>query len=119
MSYKINKSKCTGCQICLQNCPGAIKIGADGKAEIVDQEKLKQCGGENLCPFGVIERIDKEGKAKTETLSKPIPQAPPSSLPLPSGGRGQGRGMGAGMGKGLGGGPRDGRGQGRGGGGRR
>lgn len=42
-------------------CPEATKIGADGKAEIISQEKLEQCGGETVCPFGAIE---KEGEKK-------------------------------------------------------
>ena len=60
MKYKINKEKCTGCQVCLQNCPEAIKIGEDGKAEIADQKKLEGCGGEEICPFGAIEKISEE-----------------------------------------------------------
>lgn len=106
MLYRINKSKCAGCQACIANCPGATKIGGDGKAEIVDQEKLEQCGGEGVCPIGAIEKIDKEEKTETETPS-----------PYRSS-RFEGRGMGVGRGRGLGRGPRDGRGQGRGGGGR-
>jgi len=117
MLYKVNKQRCTGCQVCIANCPGATEIGADDKAEVVNQEKLEQCGGESICPIGAIEKIDKEGKPETETLSQPTSQ-PPSYSPSPSGGRGMGRGMGVGRGRGLGRGPRDGRGQGRGGGGR-
>ncbi len=90
MSYRINKSKCTSCQICIVNCPGATKIGADGKAEIVNQEKLEQCGGKGVCPIGAIEKIDKEGKTETETPS-----------PYRSS-RFEGRGMGAGRGRGRG-----------------
>ena len=59
MKYKVNKEKCQGCGACASNCPEAIKIGNDGKAEIIDQEKLKECGGKNLCPFGAIEEIEK------------------------------------------------------------
>ena len=95
--YKINKQKCTGCQTCIINCPGATKIGGDGKAEIVDQEKLEQCGGENICPIRAIEKIN-----QTSSFEE----------------RGTGRGMGVGRGRGLGRGPRDGRGGGHGGGGR-
>ncbi len=57
---KINKEKCIGCQVCLQTCPGATKIGADGKAEIIDQKKLEECGGEEVCPFGAIEKVSEE-----------------------------------------------------------
>lgn len=62
--YEINKQICSGCQICIQSCPKATKIGVDGKAEVVDQEKLKSCGGESLCPFGAIEEIDKKNIKK-------------------------------------------------------
>jgi len=93
---RVNKQKCVGCQACLQNCPGATKIGVDGKAEIIDQKKLEKCGGESICPTGAIEKVSNRGR-----------------------GPGLGRGMGAGSGRGLGRGPRDGRGEGRGGGGRR
>ncbi len=110
--FRVNKQKCIGCQVCLQNCPGATKIGRDGKAEIADQEKLEKCGGESVCSIGAIEKIDKEEKTETEIPSQPAPQT------LPFDGRGMGRGMGAGRGRGLGRGPRDGRGEGRGGGGR-
>ncbi len=58
--YKVNKQNCTGCQVCVQTCPGATRIGADGKAEVVDQKKLEACGGEKVCPFGAIEKIEGE-----------------------------------------------------------
>lgn len=112
--YRINKQKCTGCQVCIQTCPGATKIGKDGKAEVIDQEKLKECGGESVCPFRAIEKIEEERKSETEVPSQPTPQTPPPYQTPPF----SGRGMGAGRGRGLGIGPRDGRGRGRGGGGR-
>jgi hypothetical protein len=31
-------------------------LGEDGKAKILDQEKLKACGGENVCPYEAIEK---------------------------------------------------------------
>ena len=54
--WRVNKEKCLGCQVFIVNCPGATKMGKDGKAEIVNQEKLEQCGGENVCPLGAIEK---------------------------------------------------------------
>jgi len=116
--FRVNKQKCTGCQVCIANCPGATKIGANGKAEIIDQEKLEQCGGESVCPIGAIEKVNRKEGPKTEISSRPTSQ-PPSYLPSPFGGRGVGRGVGASGGRGFGRGPRDGRGGGRGGGGRR
>lgn len=113
--FRINKQKCAGCGICVSNCSGATQITSDGKAVIIDQKKLEECGGKNVCPFGAIERnLD---KIKTESFSD-------EGLVLTKGGldrgteigieRGMGRGMGQGMGQGLRRGPRDGRGGGRG-----
>jgi NAD-dependent dihydropyrimidine dehydrogenase PreA subunit len=122
MAYQINKQKCLGinrCGICLRNCPGATVEGIDGKAEIIDQEKLELCGGESVCPMGAIEAIGQEqNQSETENIRRKS-----TSQFIPSQGRGlgmgRGRGMGSGRGRGMGIGPRDGRGGGRGGGGRR
>lgn len=54
--YKINKKKCVGCQACLAVCPDGVKIGKDGKAEIVNQKKLEDYGGKDICPLGAIEK---------------------------------------------------------------
>jgi len=106
MKYKVDKQRCKGCEVCVKHCPGATMMGQDGKCTIVDEQKLEQCGGEKVCPYGAILNLEKE----TETI-------PP--LQQQSFDRGMGRGMGKGRGRGLGIGPRDGRGKGRGGGGRR
>ena len=58
--FKVNKNKCLGCGTCVQSCPGATKIGDDDKAEVIDQEKLKECGGKSVCPFGAIEEVSDE-----------------------------------------------------------
>ncbi len=55
--YKINKEKCIGCGLCVVDCPGSTELKEDGKAEIIDQEKLEDCGGEKVCPYGAIEKI--------------------------------------------------------------
>lgn len=55
--YKINKEKCIGCGLCVSNCPEGIEIGEDGKAKVIDQEKVEKCGGENLCPYEAIEKV--------------------------------------------------------------
>ena len=54
--YKINKEKCLGCGVCMANCPGGTELGEDGKAKIIDSEKVEQCGGEEICPYGAIEK---------------------------------------------------------------
>lgn len=56
--YKIDKEKCVGCGACVQACPQAMKMEAGGKAEIIDQEKLEECGGESICPFGAIKKTE-------------------------------------------------------------
>ena len=58
MKYKVNKKKCIGCQVCVANCPGGTRMGEDGKAEVIDDEKLEKCGGEDVCPLGAIEKKD-------------------------------------------------------------
>lgn len=60
MKYKVNKEKCIGCGVCLANCPGATKINEDGKAEVIDQKKLEECGGESVCPLEAIEKKKSE-----------------------------------------------------------
>ena len=56
--FKIDKEKCVGCGACVGTCPQALKMGTDGKVEIIDQEKLEQCGGESACPFEAIKKAE-------------------------------------------------------------
>lgn len=56
--YKVNKDKCIGCGLCVAECPGATELKDDGKAEVIDSEKLEQCGGEKICPQGAIEKTE-------------------------------------------------------------
>ncbi|OIP75194.1 MAG: hypothetical protein AUK06_02320 [Parcubacteria group bacterium CG2_30_36_18] len=60
MAYKVNKEKCLGCGVCTANCPGGTELKEDGKAEVIDQEKLKKCGGEDVCPYGAIEKTNEK-----------------------------------------------------------
>ena len=62
--YRINKKKCIGCGVCVASCPGATEIGEDGKARIIDQKKLEECGGESICPMGAIEKVEEGEKEK-------------------------------------------------------
>jgi len=56
--FIINKEKCIGCGLCTMDCPGATELKDDGKAEVVDSEKIEKCGGEKVCPYGAIEKTE-------------------------------------------------------------
>lgn len=58
--YKVNKEKCVGCGVCITSCPGATELQDDGKAKVIDQEKLEKCGGESVCPMGAIEKVSEQ-----------------------------------------------------------
>lgn len=53
--YTVNKDKCIGCGICEANCPEGVKLNEEAKAEIINQEKVKECGGKDLCPYDAFE----------------------------------------------------------------
>lgn len=55
--YRVNKEKCIGCGLCVAECEGAAELKEDGKAEIIDQEKMAKCG-EKVCPYGAIEKVE-------------------------------------------------------------
>jgi len=55
--FKINKEKCIGCGVCVVSCEGATELGEDGKAKVIDSEKLEKCGGKEVCAYGAIEEV--------------------------------------------------------------
>ena len=57
MTYKVNKEKCIGCGLCVVECPGTTELKEDGKAEVIDQEKMAGCG-KDICPYGAIEKTN-------------------------------------------------------------
>ncbi len=58
VKFVVNKSKCVGCGACAQVCPKGAEMETDGKAKIINSEELKKCGGEEICPFGAIEKLE-------------------------------------------------------------
>jgi ferredoxin len=56
--YKINKEKCVGCGVCVVTTENATELDENGKAKILDQEKLKEHGGETVCPYEAIEKTN-------------------------------------------------------------
>ena len=52
-----------GCGVCTVNCPGGVELDTDGKAKVIDADKVEQCGGTDVCPHGVIEKKE-EGEEK-------------------------------------------------------
>lgn len=56
-TYKVNQDKCLGCGVCVASCPGGSELEEDGKAKIVDSEKVENCGGKDICPYGAIEEV--------------------------------------------------------------
>ena len=64
MVYKINKEKCVGCGACAASCPEGVRMGKDGKAEIIDQGKLEKCGRESVCPLEAIEKVQQKKTSK-------------------------------------------------------
>lgn len=55
--YKVNKEKCIGCGVCVVTCEGSTELEEDGKAKVIDSEKLEKCGGESVCLYGAIEKL--------------------------------------------------------------
>lgn len=56
--FKVNKEKCIGCGSCGALCPEGIELGEDGKAKVIDNKKLEECGGKTLCSYEAIEELE-------------------------------------------------------------
>ena len=51
----VNKEKCGGCGTCVAVCPEGAAFDDDGKAKVIDSEKLREAGGVGICPNQAIE----------------------------------------------------------------
>jgi len=63
ISYYINPANCTGCGLCLKNCPDGAIDGGKKKIHIIDQDKCTNCGTcFDVCPpkFNSVIKISGE-----------------------------------------------------------
>ena len=44
LTYKVDEEKCTGCMVCLKNCPVKAIAGERKKPHLIDQELCTKCG---------------------------------------------------------------------------
>ena len=56
--FKINEEKCIRCGACASTCPEGVEWTEDDKPKIINNEKLEECGGGTVCPYGAIEKED-------------------------------------------------------------
>lgn len=62
MEYSVDKEKCIGCGSCNLACPNGMGMGGDGRATVLSNAEVEECGGAELCPYGAIVEED-DGKA--------------------------------------------------------
>jgi ferredoxin len=55
----IDKNKCAGCGTCVAVCPEGAAYDDDGKAKVINSDKLKACGGVSICPSQAIQDTNK------------------------------------------------------------
>ena len=57
IKFKVNKEKCISCGVCISVCPEGADWDEDNKSKIIDSDKMAECGGETVCPYGAIEKV--------------------------------------------------------------
>jgi len=56
LTYTVNSEKCTGCMVCLKNCPVTAITGERKKTHFIDQSLCSKCGVcFSKCKFNAIE----------------------------------------------------------------
>jgi len=63
----VNKNMCTGCRVCVENCPSnSIQIANDDKAEI-NMEECIRCGKcHDICPVEAVRHDSEKLSEKVE-----------------------------------------------------
>ena len=56
--YEIDEEACTGCGICLKNCPDEAIRGERREVHVIEQDKCTMCGTcFDKCPFTAILKV--------------------------------------------------------------
>jgi ferredoxin len=54
-TIKVDKEKCTGCEMCMDVCPRGVLAMCEGKADIIGRNECIECGAcQKNCAFGAI-----------------------------------------------------------------
>ncbi|MDI7268854.1 MAG: NADH-ubiquinone oxidoreductase-F iron-sulfur binding region domain-containing protein, partial [Myxococcota bacterium] len=55
VSYSIDAAKCTGCQVCIRDCPQDCITGKKKEPHVIDMAKCVKCGScEEVCKFDAV-----------------------------------------------------------------
>ena len=55
ITYRIEKEECTGCTLCLKECPTGAVTGEAKKEHTIDEEKCIKCGiCHDVCKFNAV-----------------------------------------------------------------
>jgi NADH:ubiquinone oxidoreductase subunit F (NADH-binding)/(2Fe-2S) ferredoxin/NAD-dependent dihydropyrimidine dehydrogenase PreA subunit len=55
ISFRIDPAKCTGCQVCLKNCPQNCITGEKKKVHVIDMAQCVKCGScEEVCKLDAV-----------------------------------------------------------------
>ncbi len=58
--YKVDKDKCIACGVCISTCPEGLDWDEDGKSKVINSEEVEKGGGETLCPYEAIVKVEVE-----------------------------------------------------------